>query len=71
MDRDLNEPVLDDDYLVYFGYLYVADGRVIESDIKGTVARLKVHLGATEIKRCDIVGRQVLASLNIDAETDI
>ncbi len=57
-----DEPVLADDYPVYCGYLYVADGRVIVSDIEGDVARLKRDTGAREIRRCDIVGRQEAAS---------
>lgn len=55
---ELNEPVLPDDYPVHWDYLYVADGAVIRSDIQGTVKRLKANLGATEIRRCDIYGRQ-------------
>lgn len=59
---ELNEPVLPDDYPVYGDYLYVADGKVIRSDLHGaTVSRLKRSLGAAEIRRCDITGRQALA----------
>lgn len=54
----LNEPILSDDYPVYCGYLYVADGKVISSDIEGTVLRLKNYLKAEVITRCDITGRQ-------------
>lgn len=58
-ERELNEPVLADDYPIYGGYLYVADGKVISSDLHGTTAgRLKQHLGAKELRRCDIVGRR-------------
>ena len=58
---DLNEPVLPDDYPVYGDYLYVADGKVIRSDLHGlTVADLKRDVGAKEIRRCDIYGRQRL-----------
>ncbi|MFG1302677.1 hypothetical protein V5F34_00860 [Xanthobacter autotrophicus] len=58
-DDKLNEPVLSDDYPVYAGYLYVADGKVIQSDWHGiTVGRLKKVVGAQEIRRCDIFGRQ-------------
>ncbi len=60
--RELNEPILEDDYPVYADYLYVADGKVIRSDLHGvTAARLKRYLGAKEIRRCDIAGRQALA----------
>lgn len=54
----LKENVLPDDYPVYCGYLYVADGNVISSDIEGNVKRLKAYLGAKEIRNCDIFGRQ-------------
>jgi hypothetical protein len=58
MEKKMNEPVLPDDYPVYADYLYVADGKVIRSDWHGiTVARLKLAMGAKEIRRCDIVGR--------------
>lgn len=57
----LDEPILSDDYPVYPGYLYVADGRVVQSTFIGTVTRLKVVLKATEIRRCDIIGRQQAA----------
>jgi hypothetical protein len=53
----LDEPILPDDYPVYAGYAYVADGKVISSDVEGSVARLKRAVKATEIRRCDLVGR--------------
>lgn len=57
--RELDEPILEDDYPVYADYLYVADGRVIRSDWHDvTVARLKRELGAKEIRRFDISGRR-------------
>lgn len=49
----LDEPVLPDDYPVYGDYLYVADGRVIRSDVFGTVRDLKRDVQAKEIRRCD------------------
>jgi hypothetical protein len=60
VNRDtLKEPILPDDYPVYGDYLYVADGKVIRSDLHGvTVRHLKHNLGATEIRRCDIEGRR-------------
>lgn len=58
----LNEPLLPDDYPIYGDYLYVADGRVIRSDWHGVTAReLKRALGAAELRRCDIAGRQAIA----------
>jgi hypothetical protein len=53
----LKEHVLPDDYPVYEGYYYVADGRVRTSDIEGTVANLKALWKATEVRRCDAVAR--------------
>lgn len=59
----LNERVLDDDYPVYMDYLYVCDGKVIRSDVEGTVKDLKrdlrsfYKLEAKIITTCDIAGR--------------
>jgi hypothetical protein len=67
MSEELEEPILDDDYPVYGNYLYVCDGKVIRSDVFGTVADLKrdlrsyYKLDAKEIRRCDIAGRQKLS----------
>lgn len=52
-----NEPVLPDNYPVHYDYCYVADGKVIRSDIQGTIADLKRDIKATEIRRCDLAGR--------------
>lgn len=57
------ENVLSNDYPVCPDYLYVADGKVIASDIKGTVRDLKRALNAgqdreiSEIRRCDLMAR--------------
>ena len=53
------ENVLPDDYPVYWDYLYVADGKVIRSDIRGTVKELKHDLNAAEIRNCKIVERNL------------
>jgi hypothetical protein len=58
-DRELNEPILEDDYPVYWSYLYVADGEPVISDIQGTVRELKHSLQAKEIRRCDMYGRRM------------
>lgn len=56
---ELNESILSDDYPVYAGYLYVADGKVISSDWHGiNIGQLKKKLGVKEIRNCDIFGRQ-------------
>lgn len=54
-----SETVLEDDYPVFAGYAYVADGRPIESPVQGTVQTLKQAVNAKEIRRCDIVGRML------------
>jgi hypothetical protein len=53
----LNEIILEDSYRVYYGQLFVADGKIIRCDIMGTVADLKEKLNAKEIKNCDISSR--------------
>lgn len=55
--KELDEPILGDTYPVYFDYYYIADDKVIRSDIQGDVFALKQFYNAKEIKRCDIVGR--------------
>ena len=58
--RELREPVLADDYPVHAGYAYVVDGKPISSDISGNVKRLKAHMKAAEVRRCDLAGRGLL-----------
>jgi hypothetical protein len=58
-----NEKILPDNYPVYWDYCYICDGKVIRSDIQGTVADLKKDLRSQgykeqEIKNCDIFARQ-------------
>jgi len=62
---NLNERILENDYPVNWGYLYVADNRIIRSDIQGTIADLKRDLrsqgiSCTVITLCDIEGRRKL-----------
>lgn len=61
-----DERELPNDYPVYWDYLYVADGKVIRSDIQGTVAELKRDVGAQVITSCDIEGRR--AALQAEKE---
>lgn len=59
--KPLDEPILPDDYPVYGNYLYVADGKPVMSDWHDiTVREFKHHIGAKEIRRCDIYGRKAL-----------
>ncbi len=58
MEREPNEPVLDDDYPIYGNYWYVVDGVPTLSDWHDiTVAQYKRRTGAAEIRRCDIAWR--------------
>ena len=61
-DTSYTEEVLEDDYPVFKGYLYVADGKAICSPIQGTVADLRealndMKIDAKEITSCDITER--------------
>ena len=63
--KELNEHPVDDDYAVYWDYYYVADGKVIRSDIKGTAADLRIDLqsqgiSADVIMNCDLDGRNII-----------
>jgi hypothetical protein len=66
----LNETELENDYPVYCDYLYVCDGKVVKSDVQGTIADLKrdlrshYKLEAKVITTCDIEGRRKLAGLS-------
>jgi hypothetical protein len=51
-----DETVLEDNYPVYPDYVYIADLKLIRSEIKGTVADLKRQLDVKEIRRCDLFG---------------
>jgi len=59
---NLNEKILENDYPVYWDYLYVCDGVVIRSDIQGTVLDLKRDRKCKEVTNCDIEGRKKLIS---------
>jgi hypothetical protein len=50
------ETIMEDDGMVYFDYLYIADGKVVRSDIEGSIKDLKKLLGAKEIRRYDMFG---------------
>lgn len=66
----LSETELPNDHPVHWDYLYVCDGKVVKSDIQGTVADLKRDLRsyrkleAQVITTCDIQGRRKLAGLS-------
>lgn len=63
-----DETLLDDNYPVYFNYLYVVDdngGKVVISDIEGTVAQLKSDLKklgftANNIHKCNLKARNII-----------
>ena len=56
----LREPILEDDYPIYAGYCYVADGKVIRSNYHDVTAKwFKAKMGITELRRCDMAGRNM------------
>lgn len=60
MDKtEFDEPILEGNYPVYPGYLYVVDGDVVASEIDGDVNRLKTCLKANEVRRCDMAARNL------------
>jgi len=60
------EKILNDDYPVYWDYIYLCDSIPVKSDIKGTIKDLKrdlrefYKLPALEIRNCDIMKRSEL-----------
>lgn len=61
--QELEEPVLADDYPVYFGYIYVMNGnpRICPlygtGECQSTISDLKRAWRTDEIRRCDMTGR--------------
>jgi len=55
----MNEHELPDDYPVHYGYLYVADNRVIQSNITGIILDLKRIGNYSVITNCDIDARDL------------
>lgn len=55
-----SERILEDDYPVYFGYVYIMDGIVQSSPIQGTVGSLKVAMKVKQVMNCDIFGHDKL-----------
>lgn len=53
------EPILDDDYPVYFGYWYIMDGEPKRSEVNGNVRAIKSWHQVKEVRRCDAVGRKL------------
>ncbi len=49
-----SETILEDSANVFWDYVYIADNKIIRSNIQGTVKDLKRDLKAKEIRRCDI-----------------
>lgn len=63
--KNLNEPILEDNYPIHKGYLYIVNNKVIRSTIEGNVKSLKqalkVHeyLKVEEVRKCDIGNRNL------------
>lgn len=55
------ETVLDDDYPVFWEYLYIADGQLLKSPIQGTVRDLKRAERIDEVRRCELIERMTRA----------
>jgi hypothetical protein len=55
----LRERELEDDYLIFAGFLYVVDGKVMTATGDGTVGQMKRKSGAKSITSCDIGGRDI------------
>lgn len=68
---ELEEEVIPNNYPVFPGYFYIADGEVVQSMVQGTIKTLRADILTTtgkkikEFKKCDIVGRQKLNALNL------
>lgn len=56
--KELNEPILPDDYPIHAGYAYVFDGRPDTSNSSGTVGQYKRANSVLEIRRFDMYGRE-------------
>lgn len=56
---EFDEPVLEDDYPIYPGYLYVNENGVVMANERTNVDYLKRKSGSSEIRRCDIVSRDI------------
>ena len=60
MKKEPNETELPDDYPLYFGYLYIVDGKVVRAtEEKSTVAEWKRRKGCKSVKNCDIHARNL------------
>lgn len=53
------ENALPDDYPIYLGYLYVVDGKVVQSMENSTVGTWKRVKGCKQVTSCDIAARDL------------
>ncbi len=61
MTEKYNEPLLPDDYPICRGFYYLLDGEVIKSEYGGiTCSELKKIMKGIELRRCDIVRRNII-----------
>lgn len=61
--ESLDEPILDDDYIMYNSYAYVVDGAVNRMNLpydNMTVREYKMRSRAKEVRSCDLFGRGLL-----------
>lgn len=54
-----NERILEDDYPIHAGYIYLFDGEPLRARVTTTVGRMKEETGVQVIRNCDI-GRRNL-----------
>jgi hypothetical protein len=57
--KEIDEPLLSDDYPVHHGYLYIVNGEPRRCPVEGTVADLKAFCKVKEVRRCDIAARDL------------
>ncbi len=59
-ENKLSERELEDDYPIRFGFLYVADGEVIQwGDDVSTAKAVKERASIKSLTNCDIAGRNL------------
>lgn len=52
-----DEKILEDDYPIYAGFLYVVNGKVIEAWVNCVAKQLKVYYGTQDVRNCRIFDR--------------
>ncbi len=50
------EIILPDSQLMYIGFVYIMDNKIVRNPIMGTVEVLKQYFQVSEIRKCDLMG---------------